>query len=134
MIIAGHVLALRLPFANGNLCKTKRPFLVLKNENNNLELLNISSTKGKERKLLYSSNVKINNYYPPLDYPSFLKLDELYIISHFDDLKNSVYKGRDPIITNEFNRLYHEFCVYEQNYIVSKIKQFETSVRQDNKI
>jgi hypothetical protein len=132
LIIPGHVLALQLPFANGAPCNAKRPFLVIDKNNGTLDLLNISSTRGKEKKLLYPSNEKIKNYFPPLDQPSFLKLDELYTIEYFNDLHKSIYKRRKPIIPSEFNRLLHKFYTYKQKNEVKAVRYIEKMVRQEN--
>jgi hypothetical protein len=131
-IIPGHILALKLPFANGTPCFSKRPFLVIDKHNDTLDLLNVSSSRGKEKKLLYASNESINCYDPPLDQPSFLKLDELYTIDYFDDLHKSIYKGRPPIISEEYARLTNEFFKYKFTYGVSTVKYIETMVRQEN--
>jgi|SRR5699024_4436725 len=134
MVIVGHVLALRLPFANGNLCNFKRPFLVISKDGNNLSLLNISSTKGKERKLLFDSNCKIVDYYPPLDKPSFVKLDELYKIEHFDTLYQSIYKGREGINNGELKRLMSEYNNYKTKYQVRLVTRSIDQVKRDNQL
>lgn len=132
-IIPGHVLALKLPFANGSQYPTKRPFLVIENnDNKTLELLNISTIKGKERKLLFKSNTKIEKYSPPLDEPSFLKMDELYIIDYFDDLYQSIYKRRDPLDSDEFNRLCDEFYKYKYTNKVTEVRYSKPFVFQEN--
>lgn len=131
-IIPGHVLALKFPFANGTPCNTKRPFLVIDKKDGNLDLLNISSTRGKERKLLFSSNEKIINWDPPLDQPSFLKMDELYTIDYFEELYKSIYKGRSPINSDEFSRLVGEFMKYQERQEVTHVKYIETMIRQEN--
>ena len=57
--------------------KYKRPYLIVKVCVGYIEVLNISSTKGKEHKLLFPNNKEIKLYNPPLDKPSFVKLDSL---------------------------------------------------------
>ena len=42
-----------------------------------MDILNVSSVEGKERKLAFRSNVRIRNYNPPFVRPSFVKLDSL---------------------------------------------------------
>ncbi|MEK4302383.1 hypothetical protein MKY30_23785 [Oceanobacillus sp. FSL W8-0428] len=132
MIIAGHVLALKLPFANGAPCNSKRPFLVINKNNNTLDLLNISSTRGKEKKLLYKSNEKIRKFFPPLDQPSFVKLDELYTIDEFHELHKSIYKNRDPIDTNEYDRILEKFSIYKATNSVLSVKYIEQKVKEEN--
>jgi|SRR5690625_565063 len=134
LIIVGHVLALKLPFANGSPCHSKRPFLVIDKKDDTLDLLNISSSRRKERKLLFPSNKKINNYNPPLDEPSFVKLDELYTIDYFDDLTKSIYKRRDPMDSTEVDSIIQEYLGYKQNNEVVNVKYIETKVRQENSL
>jgi len=133
-IVEGHVLVLNLPFANGTPCKYKRPFLVINKYDNILELLNVSSIKGKEKKLLYPSNEKIKKYFPPLDYPSFIKKDELYIIDSFPELASSIYKRRDPIQTTELSRLVEKYLVYRERHDVTEVKYIETTVKEINSL
>ncbi|MGG0718654.1 hypothetical protein ABE096_13815 [Robertmurraya massiliosenegalensis] len=131
-IIPGHVLALKLPFVNGAPCFSKRPFLVIEKQGNILNLLNVSSTKGKEKKLLYPSNEPIKEYDPPLDQPSFLKMDELYTIDYFENLHKSIYKRRAPINTLEFERLISEYMKYKHLYEVTNVKYLASKVKQEN--
>ncbi len=58
-------------------------------ETNTLKMINVSSLKGKEHKLLYDSNIEIKNYFP-LPVPTFAKLDTIYTIDNFDDLQRFV--------------------------------------------
>ncbi len=131
-IIVGHVLVLKLPFANGAPCFSKRPFLVIDKKDQTLDLLNISSTKGKERKLLFPSNLRIKKFYPPLDNPSFIKMDELYTIDNFDELHKSLYKNRPPIITEEVNRIISEYSKYRFENEVTSVKYLELQVKNEN--
>ncbi|WP_101844202.1 hypothetical protein [Halobacillus sp. Marseille-P3879] len=134
-IIAGHALVLSLPFANGTPCNYKRPFLVIENYNNSsLDLLNVSSIRGKERKLLFPSNERINNFNPPLDAPSFIKMDELYTIDYFEDLHKSIYKRRSPIDSSELSRLVNEYTKYSAQNPVTQVRYIETTVRQRNSL
>lgn len=59
-----------------------------------VKMINVSSLKGKEQNLLYSSNIEINNYLP-LPVPSFAKVNTLYIIDYFKDLEKYIaFKGQ----------------------------------------
>lgn len=63
-------------------------------KNNAVKMINVSSLKGKEHNLLYSSNIEINNYHP-LPVPSFAKVNTLYIIDYFRDLEKYIsFKGQ----------------------------------------
>lgn len=61
---------------------------------NTVKMINVSSLKGKEHNLLYSSNIEVNNYIP-LPVPSFAKVNTLYIIDYFKDLEKYIaFKGQ----------------------------------------
>lgn len=128
----GHVLALNLPFANGAPCKYKRPFLVIDKNSSTLDLLNIASVKGKERKLLFPSNELIKVFNPPLDQPSFIQKDELYTISRFYDLNKSIYKRRPPLHHKELERLIEAYMVYQAKNRVTHVEYAEHKVREIN--
>jgi len=74
---AGQGILGRIPFANGNMPEYDRPYLVISVNADYIEVLIISSIKGKERKLLFPSNERLKIYDPPSDKPSFVKLDSL---------------------------------------------------------
>lgn len=72
---AGQGILGRIPFANGNMPEYDRPVISVNADY--IEVLIISSIKGKERKLLFPSNERLKIYDPPFDKPSFVKLDSL---------------------------------------------------------
>jgi hypothetical protein len=131
-IKVGHALVLNLPFANGSPSFYKRPFLVIDIYDNFIDLLNVSSIKGKEKKLLYPSNKKIINYYPPFDVPSFVKMDELYTIEYFSDLNKSIYKQRPPLDDIEINRVIDSFHIYREYNEIIHVTYLEPFVRKEN--
>ena len=64
--------------------------IVKKDEKNNVvEMINISSLKGKEKRLIYDSNIAINNYYP-LPVPSFAKLKTLYKLEYVEEIEQYI--------------------------------------------
>lgn len=67
----------KIPFKDGEIPAYKRVYLVVGVTDDYIEVLNISSTQGKERKLAYRTNKKLEKYCPPFDKPSFVKLDSL---------------------------------------------------------
>lgn len=80
------------PILAGNFLGDKKRYMLVinyDNETNTLKMINVSSLKGKEHKLLYDSNIEIKQYFP-LKVPTFAKLDTLYTIDNFDDLQNFV--------------------------------------------
>ena len=92
MIKEGCFLKFIPPLLRGNDVGTKKRYmLVVENDTKNkiVKMINVSSTKGKEHRLLFDENVEINNYFP-LPVPSFAKFDALYVIDYFKELENFI--------------------------------------------
>ena len=64
-------------FVDGIMPAYDRPYLVVGVYDDHIDVLNVSSIKGKEHKLLFPSNREIVHYSPPFSVPSFVKLDSL---------------------------------------------------------
>lgn len=93
-VLPGQGLWIKGFHANGAVSKS-RPFLIIDITQNTLIALNVSSLRGKERKLLIPSNKKLKIYNPPFPHSSFVKLDELYIIDYFSEIGNAIMdRGR----------------------------------------
>ena len=67
----------RIRFIDGMLPEYDRTYLVVNVERDYIEVLNVSSIKGKEWKLAFPTNERLKNYNPPFVMPSFVKLDSL---------------------------------------------------------
>ncbi|MEJ7440233.1 hypothetical protein WL735_11145 [Staphylococcus hominis] len=80
IIQAGQVIFGNIPFANGNITSYRRYYVVFKVSSDYIYLLNCSSIKGKEHKLLLPSNEKLDNCIPPLTKDTMIKMDEIYAI------------------------------------------------------
>lgn len=75
--IEGQGILGKIRFVDGKMPKYDRTYLVVNVETRYIEVLNVSSIKGKERKLAFSTNKRIQAYNPPFLKPSFVKLDSL---------------------------------------------------------
>ena len=67
----------KIRFKDGKYPSYNRTYLIVGVYSDYIEVLNVSSTQGKEHKLLFKANRKIINHYPPFTKPSFVKLDSL---------------------------------------------------------
>lgn len=88
----GQILKFIPPLLDGNSQENKKRYMLVINcddENNLIKMLNVSSLKGKEHKLIYDSNLEIKDY-SPLPVPTFVKLDTMYMIDNFSDLQNFI--------------------------------------------
>lgn len=134
-IQAGNGIYLKLPhFADGGE-GYKRTLLVVNTEESakRVLLLNVSSTKDKEHKLIRNSNELLLKYNPPFRRPSFIKLDSLYIIDYFDELSQLLFRSGllDP---NELSRIQNKFNEFSQSNQVTKVFFNEESIRRVNLI
>lgn len=94
-----------LNFADGVACRSPRTFLVIDidNTSNIIKLLNVSSTKDKETKTLFGSNKSIDEYDPPFNLPSFVKMDVIYEIPYSSIIQKLRYG--QPLKTEQFNAI-----------------------------
>ncbi|WP_197076606.1 hypothetical protein [Domibacillus indicus] len=113
-IVQGQGLMMCLDFADGAECTYPRTFLVLDTDvqSNQISLLNISSVKKKEHKLLYSSNLNVVKFKPPFYLKSFVKLDSLYVIEYFPDLVNKVMDGGQTLDPLELTNIQFRYNSY----------------------
>lgn len=109
--------------SGGDMGNKFRYMLVVEYDKNNkmVKMINVSSLKGKEQKLLYSSNIEINNY-TPLPVPSFAKIDTLYIIDYFKDLEKYIAFGGQALGDIQFK--------YIDNYRLNYMKDKEIEIIQ----
>lgn len=113
-ILEGQFLSFIPPKLAGGESGTKnRYMLVTKNDvtNNKIEMINVSSIKGKEHKLIYDSNIIINNYFP-LPKPSFAKLDTIYLLDNFEDLNRYIAFKGERISENELINIINQRIEY----------------------
>lgn len=85
--VAGQAIWGKITFPDGEFPEYERPYLVVKEEGEYVELLTVSSVAGKEWKLTLPNNREISNYNPPFPKRSFVKLDSLQRV-HISDLTN----------------------------------------------
>ena len=67
----------KIRFVDGEFPAYDRTYLVITAETDYIEVLNVSSIKGKERKLAFPTNERLHSYNPSFMRPSFVKLDSL---------------------------------------------------------
>ena len=82
--LAGQGVLGKITFKDGKEPLYDRTYLVVDVTDNYIEVLNVSSTKGKEYKLLFPYNEELKVYKPPFLKPSFVKLDSLVRVSKED--------------------------------------------------
>ena len=100
-------------------------------EENTIKMINVSSTAGKEHKLLYSSNKEIENY-APLPAPTFAKLDTLYTIDYFNELENFIAFNRQKLSDEQFNYTNNQRLQYMKNNKIENIQYTESEFKKLN--
>lgn len=81
--VVGQGILGKIRFKDGAFPAYDRTYLIVTAETNYIEVLNVSSIKGKERKLAFPTNERLRLYNPPFVMPSFVKLDSLTSIDVF---------------------------------------------------
>lgn len=74
----------RIRFVDGTMPGYDRTYLIVSVTEGYIEVLNVSSIRGKERKLAFATNERLRNYNPPFIMPSFVKLDSLTTVPRDD--------------------------------------------------
>lgn len=74
----------KIRFVDGEFPAYYRTYLIATVEQNYIEVLNVSSVRGKERKLAFPTNERLRIYNPPFLLPSFVKLDSLTRVESAD--------------------------------------------------
>lgn len=74
----------KIRFVDGEFPAYDRTYLVITAKTDYIEVLNVSSVRGKERKLAFPTNEKLISYNPPFVMPSFVKLDSLTRVNSSD--------------------------------------------------
>lgn len=109
----GNGILLKLPYADGGTANKERTFIVIDSNGDSIDMLNVSSAKGKEHKLAFPSNELLKLYKPPFCRPSFVKLDAIYRVEIFQDLKYCLLFNGKSLNTIEFNRIARLFNTYK---------------------
>ena len=84
LFIEGQGILGKIRFVDGEFPAYDRTYLVVTAEADYIEVLNVSSIKGKERKLAFPANERLRSYNPPFVIPSFVKLDSLIKVKSYE--------------------------------------------------
>ena len=95
----------RIKFVDGQIPSYDRTYLIIYVDKDYIEVLNVSSIRGKERKLAFPTNKRLNNYNPPFLIPSFVKLDSLTKVRKNEWNKLQILCNGNTIDINELSRI-----------------------------
>ena len=102
---AGHGILGKIRFKDGEMPAYARTYLVVAVGTDYLEVVNVSSIKGKERKLLFPSNEPLKKYRPPFMVPSFVKLDSLVRVQLSDCSNLQILHRGQKLDSGELSRI-----------------------------
>lgn len=95
----------KIQFVDGEIPAYDRTYLVVTAEPDYIEVLNVSSIRGKERKLAFDTNERLKIYNPPFNLPSFVKLDSLTRVEKADWGNLHVLNSGKTLDGNELARI-----------------------------
>lgn len=95
----------KIRFKDGEMPQYDRTYLIVNVADEYIEVLNVSSVRGKERKLAFSSNEQLRCYNPPFLKPSFVKLDSLTRIEQTEWGNLSILHNGAALDQNELARI-----------------------------
>lgn len=101
----GQCLWGKIRFKDGEMPAYDRPYLIVNVADHFIEVLNVSSLRGKEKNLLYAKNISINNYDPPFTVPSFVKLDSLTRVNAADCSQMHLMSNGQALDQSELKRI-----------------------------
>jgi len=105
MFLIGQGLYGKIRFADGELPKYDRTYLVVEVSTDKIGVMNVSSVSGKVHKLLFPTNKLINKHYPPFLKKSFVKLDSLVYVTIAEASKALVLESGKPLDQAELNSI-----------------------------
>jgi hypothetical protein len=122
MYIIGQCVKGLIGFVDGGVPLYDRPSLIIDvNIDDQMALvLNVSSTYKKEHKLLFDSNLLINDYNPPLTESSFVKLDSSQWVSFYELSKYMLMDNGRVLSKIEISKIKKELKLYEAKIEVHK--------------
>lgn len=103
--VEGHGLLGLLRFVDGTMPSYARTYLVIDVSDDYIDVLNVSSIRGKERKLAFPTNERLRKYNPPFLKASFVKLDSLTRVSKSEWGNLQILNNGQTLDLNELNRI-----------------------------
>lgn len=103
--VEGQGILGKIRFVDGELPEYNRTYLIINVTSEYIEVLNVSSIRGKERKLDFSTNERLRSFKPPFLKPSFVKLDSLTQVKRADWIELQVLHNGATLDQGELDRI-----------------------------
>lgn len=98
--VEGQGIIGKIRFVDGELPEYNRTYLIINVTSEYIEVLNVSSIRGKERKLAFSTNERLRSFKPP-----FVKLDSLTQVKRADWSELQVLHNGATLDQGELDRI-----------------------------
>lgn len=95
----------KVTFVDGTEPPYDRPYLIVGVYADYIEVLNVSSIRGKEKKLAFPTNERLRVFRPPFIKPSFVKLDSLTKVPKSDWSKLTLLDSGNTLDAAELGRI-----------------------------
>jgi len=105
MFLIGQGLYGKIRFVDGVFPAYDRTYLVVETYADKIGVLNVSSVKGKEYKLLFPTNKLINKHYPPFLLKSFVKVDSLVHVPNAEASKMLLLDNGNLLDSAELSKI-----------------------------
>lgn len=112
MLEVGQAILGRICYPDGSTPEYSRPYLIVFVSESKVGVLIVSSTKGKERKLIYKTNKRLKKYKPPFLKDSFVKLESLTYIKTSDALSMKLLYNGEKLDRDELKEILDEVPCY----------------------
>ena len=103
--VEGQGILGKIRFVDGELPEYNRTYLIINVTSEYIEVLNVSSIRGKERKLAFSTNERLRSFKPPFLKPSFVKLVSLTQVKRADWSELQVLHNGVTLDQGELDRI-----------------------------
>ena len=125
MLEIGQVLWLKCRFNNnGDIAKSKHPYLIVAVTDDYVEALQRDTIKGKERKAILRSNKVIDIENPQetvFDESGFVQLDNKFTFENYNGLSNYM-RTTDKLSEKKLKEVISEYFEYQEKYGVEEYK------------
>ena len=103
--VEGQGILGKIRFVDGELPEYNRTYLIINVTSEYIEVLNVSSIRGKERKLAFSTNERLRSFKPQFLKPSIVKLDSLTQVKRADWSELQVLHNGVTLDQGELDRI-----------------------------
>lgn len=112
-MIVGQCIWAKLEYKDGEGQPKDRPYLIVGVNGKKVKILTVSSTYGKEAKLLYKSNYRLKKFKPPFKLDSFIKLNSCQEVD-LDDIEYTMGDDGKLLNSTDLNEILRRLKYYDK--------------------